>query len=81
MSKTKHALEELHEQVEAARRRAELAEAEAAHWRRVVDWYASPEQWVVNCDDRGRDTFTFRYGDDGGWVAAQALKKWGANNG
>lgn len=68
------------DEAEALRRRAEVAEAEAAHWRRVVEWYASPEQWRVHCDDRGRDQFTFRYGEDGGWVAAQALKKWGANN-
>lgn len=62
-------------------RKLDVAEAEAAHWRRVVEWYASPEQWRVHCDDRGRDTFTFRYGEDGGWVAAQALKKWRQNNG
>lgn len=50
---------------------------EAAHWRRVVEWYADPEQWRVLTDDRGRDTLTFRWGDDGGFVARQALKAWG----
>ena len=68
------------EEVETLRRRVDVAEAEAAHWKRVVEWYASPEQWRVHCDDRGRDSFTFRFGEDGGWVAKQALKKWGANN-
>ena len=72
-------LETKHEELEAVRRRAEVAEAEALHWRRVVEWYASPEQWRTHTDDRGRDTFTFRYGEDGGWVAKQALKMWQAN--
>ena len=55
----------------------DLARAEAAHWRQVVEWYASPAQWVGYTDDRGRENFTFRYGDDGGWVARQALRQWG----
>lgn len=67
-------------ELETMKRRAELAEVEALHWRRVVEWYADAENWRVHCDDRGRDTFTFRYGEDGGWVAKQALKMWGANN-
>lgn len=72
----KHALEEEREQTIAARRRAEVAEAEAAHWKKVVEWYADAEQWRILCDDRGRDTFSFRWGDDGGWVARQAIMKW-----
>lgn len=61
-------------------RRVDVLQAEAAHWKRVVEWYASPEQWRAHTDDRGRDTFTFKYGEDGGFVAQQALKKWRANN-
>lgn len=70
----------LAEEVVQLRRRVDVLEAEAQHWKQVVLWYASPEQWRVHCDDRGRDSFTFRYGEDGGWVAKQALKKWGPNN-
>lgn len=66
-------------ELDQLRRRVEVAETEAAHWRRVVEWYASPEQWRTFTDDRGRENFTFKYGEDGGFVAQQALKKWRAN--
>lgn len=76
----RHALEELHEELTAVRRALDLVTAEARHWRRVVEWYADAEQWRILCDDRGRDTFNFRWGDDGGWVARQAIAQWNGNN-
>lgn len=76
---TWHSLEAAHDEATALRRRAELAEAEAEHWRRVVEWYADPAQWEELVDDRGRETLRFRYGDDGGVVARRALSMWRAN--
>lgn len=67
------------EEVAVLRQRAELAEAEAEHWRRVVLWYADPEQWEELVDPRGREALRFRWGDDGGKVARRALKMWRAN--
>lgn len=50
---------------------------ERDHYRRCVEWYASPEQWQTLTDDRGRDTFRFRWGDDGGYMARTSLLRWG----
>lgn len=49
---------------------------ERDHYRRCVEWYASSEQWQTLTDDRGRDTFTFRWGDDGGFMARTSLRRW-----
>lgn len=50
---------------------------ERDHYRRCVEWYASAEQWQPLTDDRGRDTFRFRWGDDGGYMARTSLLRWG----
>lgn len=49
---------------------------ERDHYKRCVEWYASSEQWQTLTDDRGRDTFTFRWGDDGGFMARTSLRRW-----
>lgn len=54
---------------------------ERDHYRRCVEWYASSEQWQTLTDDRGRDTFTFRWGDDGGYMARTSLRRWGTLEG
>lgn len=75
-----HTLEELHDQIASLRRSLEVAKSEAVHYKRVVEWYADPEQWREHKDDRGRDTFTFKFGEDGGFVARSALALWKINS-
>ena len=54
---------------------------ERDHMRRCVEWYASSEQWTRHTDDRGREDFTFAFGEDGGYVARQCLRRWGTLEG
>ena len=42
-----------------------------------VRWYASTEQWTPVTDDRGRESLTFAWGDDGGAHAKRSLARWG----
>lgn len=49
---------------------------ERDHYLRCVQWYASSEQWTPMADGRGRETFTFRWGDDGGYMARTSLRRW-----
>lgn len=54
---------------------------ERDHYRRCVEWYANSEQWQPMSDGRGRDTLTFRWGDDGGYMARTSLLRWGTLEG
>lgn len=41
-----------------------------------VRWYASAAQWKPVTDDRGRESLTFCWGDDGGAAAKRCLARW-----
>lgn len=73
---TKHSLEVMAEELAAVRRELEAVRLERDHYLRCVQWYASPEQWTPVTDDRGRETLTFCWGDDGGQKAALCLRMW-----
>lgn len=76
---TKHTMEILYEELAAVRRELAAVRLERDHYIECVRWYASPEQWTPVTDDRGRETLTFCWGDDGGAKAALCLRRW--NNG
>lgn len=63
--------------LEEVQRELDRVMAERDHLLKCVRYYADPEQWTENVDDRGRDTMRWRWGDDGGLVARTALARLG----
>ena len=64
------------EQVEALKRRHEVDQAQIRAYEKALTWYALPENWVEQVDDRGRETLRFRWADDDGHMARHALSVW-----
>lgn len=66
-------------ELEGLRRERDMLRIERDHYFKCVCWYAAPENWTPMHDDRGRETFTFRWGDDGGYMARASLARFGPN--
>jgi hypothetical protein len=72
---------ELIEEVELLREHAELRKAQIRAYEKALTWYALPENWKEQVDDRGRETLRFRWADDDGHMARHALSVWRQSNG
>ena len=70
-------LEIYHHEAHMLRRALDNMRAERDELLACVRWYASPAQWKPVKDDRGRETLTFAWGDDGGERARLSLARWG----
>ena len=70
-------LEIYHHEIQVLRRALHGVMAERDELLATVRWYASPAQWKPVTDDRGRETLTFCWGDDGGAHAKRSLARWG----
>lgn len=73
---TQTSLEVALREVETLRRELAAVRLERDHYLECVRWYASPVQWKPVTDDRGRESLTFCWGDDGGAKAALCLRRW-----
>jgi hypothetical protein len=69
-------LEIYYHEAHMLRRALDNMRAERDELLSCVRWYASPEQWKPVTDDRGRETLTFAWGDDGGAHAKRSLARW-----
>jgi hypothetical protein len=69
------------EQVAALKRQREVDQAQIRAYEKALTWYALPENWREQVDDRGRETLRFRWADDDGHMARHALKVWSQNEG
>lgn len=69
------------EEIERLRRDREVDQAQIRSYEAALKWYAAPENWAVQVDDRGRDTIRWRWADDDGRMAQTALATWQENKG
>jgi hypothetical protein len=77
MDRQQTTLEIYHAEIQTLRRALHGVMAERDELLSCVRWYASPAQWTPVKDDRGRETLTFCWGDDGGERARLSLARWG----
>jgi hypothetical protein len=64
------------EEVERLRRQHEVDQAQIRAYEKALTWYALPENWVEQVDDRGREDLRWRWADDDGHMARHALSVW-----
>ena len=69
------------EEVARLRRQNEVSQAQIRAYEKALTWYALPENWKEQVDDRGRDTLRFRWAEDGGEMARHALSVWRQSDG
>jgi hypothetical protein len=69
-------IDALVEEVERLRRQREIDQAQIRAYERALTWYALPENWVEQVDDRGREDLRWRWADDDGHMARHALNTW-----
>jgi hypothetical protein len=66
-------------EVERLRRDREVDHAQIRSYDAALRWYAAPENWAEQVDDRGRETLRWRWADDNGNMAKTALDRWREN--
>jgi hypothetical protein len=64
------------EEVERLRHQHEVDQAQIRAYEKALTWYALPENWVEQVDDRGREDLRWRWADDDGHIAKRALSVW-----
>jgi hypothetical protein len=64
------------EEVERLRHQHEVDQAQIRAYEKALTWYALPENWVEQVDDRGREDLRWRWADDDGHMARHALSVW-----
>jgi hypothetical protein len=69
-------IDALVEEVDRLRRQREVDQAQIRAYEKALTWYALPENWREQVDDRGRETLSFRWADDDGHMAQHALNTW-----
>jgi hypothetical protein len=67
------------QEVERLRRDREVNQAQVRSYEAALRWYAAPENWAEQVDDRGRETLRWRWADDNGNMAKTALDRWREN--
>jgi hypothetical protein len=69
------------EEVARLRRQNEVSQAQIRAYEKALTWYALPENWVEQVDDRGREDLRWRWADDDGHMARHALNTWRQSEG
>jgi len=69
------------EEVERLRHQHEVDQAQIRAYEKALTWYALPENWVEQVDDRGREDLRWRWADDDGHMARHALSVWRQSDG
>lgn len=60
-------------EIEHLRRQREVDQAQLRGYEKALNWYADAANWAEQVDDRGRETFRWRWAEDGGEMARHAL--------
>lgn len=68
-------------EVERLRRQHEIDRIQLGAYEKALGWYGDANNWAEQVDDRGRETFRWRWAEDGGEMARHALSVWRQSHG